>query len=80
MSYSTVRALLDVLESWPVGEKRLGYQIKNEVYTRLRVNGSTACPMDSTIMRQVRLRKGCFGIQTKPGVSEYVKIRVREEQ
>ena len=80
MSYSSVKALLDVLESWPLGERRTGYQIKNYTYELLRAHGSTSCPMETTIMRQVRKYKTRFGIQTKQGVSEYVKLRVKENQ
>ena len=80
MSYSSEKALLDVLKSWPIGEKRTGRQINSCTHELLKAHGSSSNPMETTTLRLVRKYKTCFGIHAKKGVSEYVKLRVKENQ
>ena len=70
---TVTEAVRRVLKEMEPGNSLLGYQLYGRVLETLRKNGSTAHPLDSTVLRRVREQADFFGVTAKSGVSKYTK-------
>lgn len=77
VSFSCEEAVIEVLDEMAPGEKLLGYEICERVYSKFKRHGRVEVPMQQTIMRRVREQRDRYWITAKHGsVSEYTKAEV----
>lgn len=61
---TTRKAVSTVLKEWEPGNVYYGYQIHEQVIKKLRQNGVTKRPLDSSVLRRVREQAPLYGIST----------------
>jgi hypothetical protein len=81
MEITVKDAVRIVCEKWPVGVKKRGYEICEEVTRELQENGSIKRPMQSTILRRLREVDDSYGVHAVTKwctASEYIKSDRKE--
>lgn len=63
--YTNTQAVKDALKQWEPGTDKHGYDLVKMTYKNLRAHGSSAKPMDATILRYLRYFGSLYGVELK---------------